>query len=98
MRKLCCGGVGSGMTFPGISIFWGVLGIEVFVGSTLGAGVGFSGDLSLCFICDAVLSVSTLRAPPFFNLIGFYVLGYEVSSSFGVGSLYLIFLRTFGFT
>ena len=89
--------MGSGLTIRGVDRFLGVVGIGLVAGSTLGAGVGFAGDLALRFLCGAVLSVSTPGAPPVFTLGGLYVLGCVFSSFLGGGLLSLIFLRPFDF-
>ena len=86
------------MTIHDFGPFLGIIGIGLVAGSTLGAGVGFAGDLALRFLCGAVLSVSTPGAPSVFTLGGLYVLGCVFSSRLGVGSLYLLFLSPFGFT
>ena len=94
---LCCGDVVYGLNIYGVGSFLGVVGIGLVDGSTLGSGVGFSGELSLWFLCGTVMSVSTLGAPPVFNLERVYVLGCAFSSCLVVGSLSLILLSPFGF-
>ena len=73
MHILCCGDVGFEMIIRGVGRFWGVIGIGLVAGSTLGDGVRFAGELELWFLCGAFFSVSTLRAPPVFTLEGLYV-------------------------
>ena len=80
MYVLCCGYAYYGLTICGIVHFLGVVDIEIFVGSTLGAGVYFAGELAAWFLCGAVLSVATLGYTPLFTLVGLYVLRCEFSS------------------
>ena len=77
--------------------FFGVFGVELVVGSTLGSGVVFAGYFVSLFLCGVVLSVSTLGYPPVFTLGVLYVLALACECSFclGVGSLSLLFPRPF---
>ena len=40
--------------------FWGMVDIGLISGSTLGAVVGYVGELELWFLCGTVISVSAL--------------------------------------
>ena len=86
MRVLVYGYVGSVLTIRAV-------GIGLVAGFTLGAGVGFSGELVSLFLFDAVMTVFTLRAPPVFTLGGLYIFECAFFSCLGVGSLSICWLR-----
>ena len=63
------------MTIHSVGCFFGVIGIILVAGSTLGYGVSFAGELAFWFLCGTVLSISTLGSPPVFTLGVLHVLG-----------------------